>query len=168
MTTMPKADVSLSGESEVKVTRRFRAPRELVYQAYTRPELLKRWLLGPPGWDMPVCEMDVRAGGAYRWRWRNAEDGKEFGFHGRFEEVDAGARLVHTQLYDAGDVGGAMGEAALVTVEFAEADGATTVTTVIDFRTREARDGALSTGMTDGMEMGYQRLDQLLAGRSGA
>ncbi|NZA27199.1 SRPBCC family protein [Luteimonas sp. SJ-92] len=167
MKTMPKAEVSLPGESEVKVTRQFRAPRELVYQAYTRPELVKRWMLGPPGWDMPVCEMDVRVGGEYRWRWRNQADGSEFGFHGSFTEVDAPARLAHTQHYDAGDVGGDMGEAALVALALSEAEGITTVTTVIDFRTREARDGALSTGMTDGMEMGYRRLDELLAERSG-
>ena len=78
------AQVSFPSDRVVEVTRSFRAPRALVYEAYTTPELLKRWLLGPPGWTMPVCEMDVRAGGAYRWRWRSDEDGSEFGFHGTF------------------------------------------------------------------------------------
>jgi uncharacterized protein YndB with AHSA1/START domain len=167
MTTMPKAEVSLPSDSEVKVTRQFKAPRELVYHAYTRPELVSRWLLGPPGWDMPVCEMDVRVGGAYRWRWRSQADGSEFGFHGDFKEVDQPARLVHSQHYDAGEVGGDMGEAALVTVEMSEQDGVTTVTTVIDFRTKQARDGAVSTGMTDGMELSYQGLDKVLAESAG-
>ena len=80
--TLAEAQVSLPSDSEVKVTREFKARRELVYKAHTVPELVQRWLLGPPGWTMPVCEMDVRVGGKYRWRWRSVEDGKEFGFHG--------------------------------------------------------------------------------------
>jgi uncharacterized protein YndB with AHSA1/START domain len=162
VTTMPKAEVSLPSDTEVKVSRQFNAPRELVYRAYTTPSLLQRWLLGPPGWSMPVCEMDVRVGGAFRWRWRNDEDGKEFGFHGEFREVSAPGKLVHTEYYDPGDVGGEMGDGALITVDLAENDGVTTATTLMDFGTREARDAAMSTGMTDGMEMGYQRLDELL------
>ncbi len=72
MTTgFEKAQVSQPSDREVKVVRSFKAPRDLVYKAYTTPELVKRWLLGPPGWTMPVCEMDVRVGGKYRWRWRS-------------------------------------------------------------------------------------------------
>jgi uncharacterized protein YndB with AHSA1/START domain len=70
------------------VVRDFNAPRALVYEACTKPELMQRWLLGYPGWAMPVCEMDVRPGGGFRWRWRSDADGSEFGFHGRFLEVD--------------------------------------------------------------------------------
>lgn len=159
------AQVDLPSDREVRVTRSFKAPRELVYKAYTTPVLVQRWLLGPPGWSMPVCEMDVRPGGAYRWRWRSDDDGKEFGFHGTFREVVAPARLVHDEYFDPGDVGGAMPQAepALVTVELTEHDGVTTLTTTIQYSSKEARDSAVSTGMTDGMEMGYQRLDQLLA-----
>jgi uncharacterized protein YndB with AHSA1/START domain len=164
MTTMPKAEVSFPSDSEIEVTRQFKAPRELVYRAYTTPELLTQWMLGPPGWDMPVCEMDVRVGGDYRWRWRSREDGTEFGFHGSFTEVESPGVLAHTQYYDAGDVGGDMGgEPALVRVALSERDGVTTVRTRVDFRTREARDGAVSTGMTDGMEQSYQGLERLLA-----
>jgi uncharacterized protein YndB with AHSA1/START domain len=161
-TTMPKAEVSLPSDGGVKMTRKFNAPRELVYKAYTTPSLMQRWLLGPPGWSMPVCEMDVRVGGAFRWRWRNDEDGKEFGFHGEFREVSPPGKLVHTEYYDPGDVGGDMGEGALITVELAEANGITTVSTLMDFGTAEARDAAMSTGMTDGMEMSYQLLDEVL------
>lgn len=163
MTTMPQAEVTLPSDREVKVVRRFDAPRELVYKAYTTPALLQRWLLGPPGWSMPVCEMDLHVGGRYRWRWRNDEDGSEFGFHGVIREVTAPARLVHTQSYDPGDAGGSAGEEALVTIELEERDGLTTVVTLIDFGSKENRDAALSTGMTDGMERSYRLLDALLA-----
>jgi uncharacterized protein YndB with AHSA1/START domain len=160
--TVDKADVTLRSDREVKVTRSFRAPRALVYRTYTEPALVQRWLLGPPGWSMPVCEMDVRAGGAYRWRWRNDEDGSEFGFTGVFREVDPGSRLVHTEAYDPGTTGASHPDEALVTVSFTEDGGITTVTSLIDFGSKEARDAAVATGMTNGMEMGYQRLDRLL------
>jgi uncharacterized protein YndB with AHSA1/START domain len=166
MTTgFEKAQVSQPSDREVKVVRSFKAPCDLVYKAYTTPELVKRWLLGPPGWTMPVCEMDVRVGGKYRWRWRSHEGGKEFGFHGEFKEVDAPAKLVHSEYYDPGDVGGDMGEGALVRVEFTEDRGVTTMTTTMDFGNRRARDAAVSTGMTDGMEQSYQLLDGVLAKR---
>ncbi|MBN1240089.1 MAG: SRPBCC family protein [Gammaproteobacteria bacterium] len=163
MTKLPKAQVSLPSDHEVKVTRQFDAPRELVFRAYTTPALMQRWLLGYPGWTMPVCEMDVRVGGKFRWRWRNDKDGSEFGFHGTFKEVDPPARIVHTEYYDPGDIGGSMGEGSLITVELTEKDGITTLVTLMDFGTKEARDAAMSTGMTDGMEMSYQVLDALLA-----
>lgn len=161
--TTDKAQVSLPSDSEVKVTRRFRAPRALVYRAYTEPALLQRWLLGPPGWTMPVCEMDVREGGAFRWRWRSDDGGQEFGFHGEFREVVPQSRLAHTQIYDPGQVGGSMGDPAYITVEFAEDGGVTTVTTRMDFGSKEGRDAAMASGMTDGMEMSYQLLDRALA-----
>ena len=165
-TTIAKAQVTLPSEREVKVIRSFRAPRALVYRAFTEPELVRRWLLGPPGWSMPVCEMDVRVGGRYRWRWRSADDGKEFGFAGSFREVQPGSRLVHTEAYDPGTVADSYPVSeAIVTVTFTEEAGVTTVTTLIDFGSKEARDGAVATGMTDGMEQSYQLLDRLLSER---
>lgn len=160
--TMEKAQVSMPSDIEVRVTRSFNAPAKLVYRAYTEPKLMTQWLLGPPGWSMPVCEMDVREGGAYRWRWRNDEDGKEFGFHGIFQKVEPNKKLVHTEFYDPGDVGGDMGDGALITVEFVEKGAITTMISTMDFKTKEARDAAIATGMTDGMEMGYERLDKIL------
>lgn len=159
------AQVSLPSDHEVVVTRTFAAPRALVFRAYTEPALMQRWLPGLPGWTMPVCEMDVREGGAYRWGWRSDEDGKEFGFHGVFREVDPPARIRHTQTYDPGDMGGSMTEAgdAMITVTFEERDGATTVTTRIEYGSKEARDRAMASGMTDGMEISYQSLDTLLS-----
>ena len=162
--TMDKAQVTLPSDREVQVTRSFKAPRRLVYRAYTEPALVQRWLLGPPGWAMPVCEMDVRVGGRYRWRWRNDADGSEFGFAGTFREVQPPSRLVHTEAYDPGTVGDAHPQSeAIVSVTFAEAGGTTTVTTLIDFGSKEARDAAVGTGMTDGMEQSYQLLDRMLA-----
>jgi len=158
-------EVTLPSDREVRVRRSFKAPRHLVWDAHTKPELVQRWMLGPPGWTMPVCEMDVRVGGAYRWRWRSEADGKEFGFFGVFNEVDAPGRIVHAESFDPGDVGGAMpsDEPAIITNEFNETRGVTTLIVTMRFASKEARDGAVSTGMTDGMEIGYQRLDQEFA-----
>jgi uncharacterized protein YndB with AHSA1/START domain len=158
-------EVSLPSDREVRVERTFNAPRELVWDAHTKPELVQKWMLGPPGWSMPVCEMDVRTGGKYKWRWRSDEDGKQFGFYGTFTEVDAPSRMAHDEYYDPGDVGGAMPatDPCRVTLELSEARGVTTLISCMRFASKEARDGAVSTGMTDGMEMGYARLDEMLA-----
>jgi uncharacterized protein YndB with AHSA1/START domain len=163
--TIEKAQVSLPGDTQVRVTRDFAAPRTLVWQAHTDPKLVKRWMLGPPGWSMPVCEMDVRPGGKYRWRWRSDESGAEFGFFGDFREVDAPAKLVHAEHYDPGDVGGAMdvSQPAIIQTRFSEKDGITSLEMIMTFASKEIRDAAVSTGMTDGMEMGYERLDALFA-----
>ena len=162
--TIEKAQVTMPSDREVMVTRSFKAPRALVFRTYTEPELVRRWMLGPPGWSMPVCEMDVRVGGTYRWRWRSDTDGKEFGFAGTFREVHRPSRLVHTEGYDPGTVGDGYPVAgeALVTTTFVEEGGITTMSTVIDFGSKEARDAAVKTGMTDGMEQSYQLLDRLL------
>lgn len=155
------AQVSLPNDTDVTVLRAFKGPRELVWRAHTEPALMQRWLRGPPGWSMSVCDMDLRVGGAYLWRWRNDEDGKEFGFHGEFTEIDAPRRLAHTQFYDPGDIGGDMGGGAVIELTLAEADGGTLLTCHMIFRSKPERDAAFSTGMTDGMEQSYQRLDAL-------
>lgn len=157
--------VTQPSDREVKVVRTFNAPRDLVYEAHTKPALVQRWMLGPPGWTMPVCEMDVRVGGAYRWRWRSEDGKKEFGFFGKFIEVDAPSKLVHEETFDPGNVGGSMpsGEPAIITLVLDESGGITTLTVTMRFPSKEARDGAVSTGMTNGMEMGYARLDEMFA-----
>jgi uncharacterized protein YndB with AHSA1/START domain len=157
------AEVTLPSDREVRVTRQFNAPRQLVWDAHTKPSLIQQWMLGPPGWSMPVCEMDVRPGGKYKWRWKSDEDGKEFGFHGSFEVVNAPAKLSHDEYYDPGDIGGDMptNEPAHIVTEFREAGGVTTLVTTMRFASKESRDGAVATGMTDGMEKGYARLDDM-------
>jgi uncharacterized protein YndB with AHSA1/START domain len=108
--------------------------------------------------------MDMRVGGKYRWRWRSDENGQEFGFTGEVLEVVPHARIVHTQIYDPGDLGYSMGgEPSIVTVTFQEADGITNVATSIKYASKADRDEAFSTGMTDGMEMSYKLLDDVLA-----
>ncbi len=163
---LEKAQVSLPSDTQVRVIRDFKAPRALVWQAHTEPELIRRWMLGPPGWSMPVCEMDVRPGGKYRWRWRSDETGAEFGFFGDFREVDAPAKLVHAEHYDPGDVGGAMdaSQPTIIQTLFTETAGITSLEMIMTFASKEIRDAAVSTGMTDGMEMGYERLENLLSG----
>lgn len=163
-TRVEKAVVTLPSDHEVEVTRSFKAPRTLVYRAYTEPALVRRWMLGPPGWTMPVCEMDVRVGGAYMWRWRSDDGTGEFGFSGTFREVEPNVRFVHTEAFDPGTTGEpASGGEAIVYTTFSEEDGITTVITRMDFGTKEVRDAAVATGMTDGMEQSYQLLDRLIA-----
>ena len=157
-----KSTVTLPNDRDVVVVRAFNAPRALVFDAWTTPKLVQRWLLGPPGWTMPVCEMDVRPGGKFKWRWRSDESGKEFGFWGEFCEVVRSSRIVHVERYAPGDVGGEMGEA-LVTSELTEKNGVTTQTMTIRYESKAVRDAALKTGMTDGMEMSFQKLDEVLA-----
>jgi uncharacterized protein YndB with AHSA1/START domain len=167
-----QAEVSLPSDTEVRVSRSFHAPRSLVWQAHTVPELMRRWL-GYPGWSMPVCEMDVRLGGKFRWRWRQDENGQAFGFLGTFNEVDEPAKLSYDQYYDPGNFelpdGGAMplDNPTRIRSTYTEKNGVTTLVTLMDFGTREARDAAVSTGMTDGMEVSYERLDTMLAEQGG-
>lgn len=161
---MKPAQVSTPSDTDVLVQRSFDAPADLVWQAYTQPDLMRRWLGGASGWTMPVCEMDLEVGGRYRWRWRSDDGAQEFGFTGEFREVTPHSRLVHTQIYDPGSLGIPMGDGgSLVTVALSEAGGVTHVATTIRFASKADRDEAMSTGMTDGMEMNYQVLDKVLA-----
>jgi uncharacterized protein YndB with AHSA1/START domain len=164
-----KAQVTLPSDTEIRVTRDFAAPRKLVWQAHTDPKLFQCWIGGYPGWSMPVCEMDVRPGGKYRWRWRHEENDQEFGFYGDYREVEAPARMVSVEYYDAGTMGGPMDDSkpSIIRTTFDENAGVTTVVTLIEYASKEARDAALSTGMTDGMETSYERLDRLVAEHQG-
>lgn len=160
---MKPAEVSTPSDQEVLVKRSFDAPATLVWRAYTEPDLMRRWLTAMPGWSMPVCEMTTDVGGKYRWRWRH-EDGQEFGFTGEMLEVAPHEKIVHTQIYDPGnsDCGSMGDDAAVITVTFDETEGITNVATLIKFASKADRDAAVSTGMTDGMEMSYQQLDGVL------
>ena len=92
--------VTTPSDREIAMTRVFDAPRRLVFDAYTKPELVKRWLLGPPGWTMPVCEIDLRVGGAYRYVWRHIVKGNEMGMGGVYREIAAPVRIVATEKFD--------------------------------------------------------------------
>ena len=151
--------VKKSGDLELVIARTFDAPRALVFDAFTKPELVKRWLLGPPGWSMPVCDIDLKVGGRYRWVWRNDERDKDMGVSGTFRELQPPERIVHDELFDEDWTGGQT----IVTTEFSEANGRTLVTMTVRYSSAAARDAALGTGMTRGMEQSYQRLDEILA-----
>lgn len=158
MSTTGPVAVTTPSDREVMITRGFDAPRALVFEAHTRPELVRRWLLGPIGWSMPVCDIDLRVGGKYRYVWKN-DDGRTMGMGGTFREVAPPEKLVSNELFDDDWTGGET----LVTTVFKETRGRTTVTTTVLYASKEARDGALRTGMADGLEAGYARLDELLA-----
>ena len=147
------------GDREIVMTRDFNAPRTLVFDAFTKPELLKQWLLGPPGWTMPVCEIDLRVGGAYRYVWRQISDGQEMGMGGVYREISAPERVVYTERFDeAWYPGEAVGTLVLV-----EQGGKTTVTQTVLYQSREARDAVLKSGMEKGVAASYDRLDEVLA-----
>jgi uncharacterized protein YndB with AHSA1/START domain len=164
MTMTGKLEVETPSDREVRVTREFRATAQLVWDAYTKPDLLKKWLAGHDGWSMPVCDMDVRVGGSYRWLWRNVENQQEFGFFGKFIEVKPLARLVFEQHYNPGSLGIPMtNEPAIISHVFVEANGVTTLTVTMLFASQDERDSAMATDMTGGMEQNYQHLDAMLA-----
>lgn len=150
--------VSTPSDREIQVTRDFDAPRRLVFDAFTQPELVRRWLLGPPGWTMPVCEIDLRVGGAYRYCWRSEKDGAMMAVGGVFREVVPLERLVATEKFDDAWYPGE----ALDTTVFVEKRGVTTATITVQYESRKARDAARRSGMEHGMAAGYDRLEELL------
>lgn len=150
--------VTTPSDREIRVTRDFNAPRRMVFDAFTKPELVRRWLLGPPGWVMPVCEIDLKVGGAYRYRWRHESDGREMGMSGEFREVVSPERLVATERFDESWYPGD----ALDTTVFVEQGAITKIAITMLYESREARDTARASGMEQGMAAGYSRLEELL------
>lgn len=154
-----KLDISLPTDREIVITRSFDAPRELVWDCHTKPALVRRWLLGPPGWEMPVCEIDLRVGGMYRYEWLDKSRGKTMGMGGTFTAVTKPEHIGAREKFDDDWTGGETEVSQL----FTEKAGRTTLTLTVLYASKEARDGAAKSGMTDGMEHGYQLLDQVLA-----
>lgn len=132
-----------------------------MFEASTKPELVKRWLLGPPGWAMPVCEIDLRVGGKYRYVWRHT-DGREMGMGGIYNEIARPDRFVHTEKFDTAWYPGE----ALITTVLAEQSGKTTLTAAMLYESREARDSVLTSGMEDGVAASYDRLEELLVSKA--
>ena len=154
-----KLNVSTSGEREIVITRAFNAPRELVWETMSKPELLKRWLFGPPGWEMTVCEEDQRVGGTFRWAW-SGPDGAGMSMTGVYREIVPPERCVRTESFETGCVP-QMGEQ-LSTLVLADKGEQTLLTITVQYPSKEARDGALASGMEHGMAAGYDRLDEYL------
>jgi uncharacterized protein YndB with AHSA1/START domain len=147
------AVITLPSDTEILITRVFDAPAALIFKAWTTPELIKRWW----GFDTSewlVCEMDPRVGG--QWRYVIRDGGMEVGFHGEIRELDAPRRMVSTEVYegfpDAGSVN---------TMTLDEFDGVTTMTTLIQHESQEHRDMQLASGMERGMQVSYNRLEDV-------
>ncbi len=149
--------LSTPTDKEIAITRVFNAPRQLVFDCYTKPELLRRWMYGPDGWAFSVCEIDLRIGGKYRYVWTGA-DNASLGIGGVFKTILAPEKIINTQLFDEDWTGGE----AIVTLSLTEQHGQTTTVTSILHSSKAARDLALQSGMEHGMEMGFERLEALL------
>ena len=145
-------------EREIVMSRVFDAPRELVFDAWTKPELLKRWLGVRNGWELAECEVDLKVGGTYRFVWRGP-DGVEMGMGGVYREIVVPERLVSTETFDDPWYEGE----ALDTLVFEEHDGKTTVTTTVLYESQQIRDGVLESGMARGVAESYDVLEELLA-----
>jgi uncharacterized protein YndB with AHSA1/START domain len=151
--------VSTPTDREIEMTRVFDAPRNLVFDAWTKPELLKRWLGAMPGWSMPICEIDLKVGGSYRYVWRNDADGTDMGMGGVYREIVPVERIVATEKFDQSWYPGE----AVGTMVFVEQDGKTTLTQTMRYESQEARDAVLKSGMETGVESSYDKLEELLA-----
>ena len=152
-----RLQVTTPGDREIAMTRTFDAPRRMVWDACTKPELIRRWLLGPEGWTMPVCEVDLRVGGSYRFVWRKGD--QEMGMGGVYREIAAPGRLVNTEKFDQPWYEGE----AVATLVLAERGGKTTITTTVVYASRDVRDGVLKSGMESGVATSYDRLAGILA-----
>ena len=155
--------VTTPSDREIAMTRIFDAPRRLVFDAFTKPDLVRRWMLGPPGWTMPVCEIDLRVGGSYRFVWKRDKDGQEMGMGGVYREIVVAERIVSTEAFDESWYPGE----ALGTVTFVERDGRTTITQVMRYESQAARDSVLRSGMETGVADSYDRLAEMLGSPAG-
>ena len=149
--------VAARGDNEIVMTRVLDAPRHLVFDAFTKPELVKRWLGAFGGWELAVCVIDLRVGGKYRWVWRN-QNGMEMGMGGVYREIVPPEKIVSTEKFDEAWYPGE----GLGTLLLTEQGGKTTVTQVVRYESREARDGVLKSPMETGVVASYDRLEQIL------
>jgi uncharacterized protein YndB with AHSA1/START domain len=157
MKTAGTLEVTTPTDREISMARAFNAPRRLVFDAYTKPELVKRWLGVQNGWTMEVCEIDLRVGGAYRYVWRSA-GGKDMGMGGVYREIVPAERIVATEKFDdPWYEGEAMG-----TITFVEQDGKTTLTITVLYASKEIRDAILKTPMDQGVAASFDKLEELL------
>jgi uncharacterized protein YndB with AHSA1/START domain len=153
-----KLQVSTPSDRELAMTRVFDAPRSMVFDAWTKPELLKRWLGVFGSWTFAVCEVDLRVGGKYRFVWRG-KDGNEMGMGGVYREIVRPERIVYTEKFDdpwyEGD--------AIDTTTFVERAGKTTMTTTVLYASKEIRDAVLKSPMETGVAKSYDKLAEVLA-----
>jgi uncharacterized protein YndB with AHSA1/START domain len=159
---MTKLTLATDGDRQIVITRRFAAAPEAVYRAHTEPDLIRRWLLGPDGWTMPVCINDPRSGGKIRYEWKS-EGGSGFHITGEHVELAPYSRLVHIERMHLPDAT----PDNHVETRF-EPDGTGTLMTIwMTLPDADTRNGMLATGMAQGMEASYARLETILQGRRG-
>ena len=156
MTNIGLLEVTTPSDREIAMTRVFDAPARLVFDAWTKPELIKRWLGVRAGWTMAVCEVDLRVGGAYRFVWRGPD--MTMGMGGLYREVVPPTRLVSTEKFDESWYEGE----AVDTMVLVEQAGKTTVTTTVRYVSRDVRDAVIKSGMASGVAEGYDKLAELL------
>lgn len=154
-----KLQVTTPSDREIAMTRVFDAPAGMVFDAWTKPELIRRWLGSFGGWKFEVCDVDLRVGGKYRYVWRGP-DGSKLAMGGVFQEITRPTRLVCTELFDDPWYGGG---GAVDTTSFVEKRGQTTVTTTVLYSSKEVRDAVLKSPMEGGVAKSYENLDAVLA-----
>jgi len=153
-----KLQVTTPSDREIAMTRVFDAPRTMVWDAWTRPELLQRWLGLQNGWTFPVCEVDLRVGGEYRYVWRSAT-GQEMGMRGVFREIRPPSRLVSAERFDDPWYEGE----GISTITLEERAGSTTLIMTLRYDSKEIRDSVLKSPMESGVAISFDQLEQLLA-----
>ena len=156
-TSSGTAKVTLPGDKQILITREFDAPKELVYKAWTTPELVRQWWSGERG-EMTVCEIDLRVGGGWRYA-MVANEGLEVAFHGEYRELVPNERMVSTEAYEG--IPDADEHASLNTLTLTEVDGRTTLTVLVEHPTQEGRDMHINSGMEGGMQEAMDRLEQV-------
>ena len=156
-TSSGSARVTLPADDQILITREFAAPKHLVYRAYTTPELVRRWWNAKRG-EVTIAEIDLRVGGAWRYV-MVTESGQEVGFHGEYREIVQNERIVTTEVYE-GAPGGDEG-AVVNTVTFAETDGRTTLTILVQAPSKEIRDAIIESGMEAGLQDAYDLLEEV-------
>ena len=160
MKNLGTLQVTTPSDCVIVMTRVFDAPRKLVFDAMSRPEFLKRWLWGPPGWEMVECESDTKPGGTFRHLWRNADE-TEMTMSGVYREVVAPERIVRTESFAFGC--DAQAGEQVATIVLAEHNGKTALTLTVRYPSKEARDATIASCMERGVSASYDRLDELLA-----
>jgi uncharacterized protein YndB with AHSA1/START domain len=150
--------ITTPSDREIAMTRVFDAPRALVFQAWTQPDLVRRWLYGPDDWRLAVCEIDLKVGGKLRFTWQNRDNSQKMGLGGIYREIAAPDRMVFTEVWDEDWTGGET----IVTITFTEQAGRTTMVQTVLYSSRAARDAALKSGVEHGAAQSYDRLAEIL------
>ena len=159
---MKPAVVNSLTERKVEVLRRFNSSVESVWKPFTDASLVRQWMLGPPGWSMPICEMDFRIKGFYEIVFQNEDESTKITIVGTFREIITQQKIVQDEQHKIGNFEGGITNKTVITITFEPVGHATNVRTLIKYDSQKQRDEALATGMGAAMEMGYRRIDDIL------